>query len=716
MNYKKLRTVISLIFSLTLIAALLSGDLLRTSAAGDQLDITFHGNGKLATDFSSRNDIGHAVAVQADGKIVVVGESDGEVALTRYNPNGSLDTTFSGDGRVLTGLAGRAYAVAIQPDGKIVVAGRVDVNFMGRFLVARYLTSGSPDNSFNGNGSIVVEFPGGGVTLAGASCIAIQPNGYIVVAGTKTDSDLTNSWRRWAIARFAPSGLLDPLFDNDGRVETNFGSAPSALEGASAITILSDGKILIAGTSSPSSNSNFTLARYNTNGSLDTSFDTDGKVVVDFGANEQINDMKLQADGKIVVAGTSGTASVRHFAVGRFNATGTPDTSFDLDGIALTNINPAGNDVANELVIQADGKIVLAGTKFTGTGPGDYVLARYLQNGSLDSGFGQAGIVTTDLNNNSDDEANGIALQSDGKLVVAGMTRNTGTTHDNFSAARYLPGGATQFDFDGDSKTDLGIFRPSNAQWWINRSSNSSTFATQFGATTDRIAPADYTGDGKTDIAIWRPSTGTWFVLRSEDFSFYAFPFGTKGDIPAADDYDNDGRADAAIFRPSNATWFIQRSTGGTTIQQFGTNGDVPVVADYDGDGRADLAIYRPSLGQWWLNRSTAGVIAVTFGVSTDKAVQGDYTGDGKADVAFWRPSTGSWFILRSEDLSFFSFPLGISTDIPAPGDYDGDGRHDATVFRPSNATWFSQRTTAGTLIQQFGTSGDRPIPNSFVP
>ena len=111
-----------------------------------------------------------------------------------------------------------------------------------------------------------------------------------------------------------------------------------------------------------------------------------------------------------------------------------------------------------------------------------------------------------------------------------------------------------------------------------------------------------------------------------------------------------------------------------------------------------------------------AGVIALAFGVSTDKQVPGDFTGDGKADVAFWRPSTGEWFILRSENFSFFSFPFGASTDIAAPGDYDGDGRIDATVFRPSTATWFSQRTTAGTLIQQFGSTGDRPVPNAFVP
>ncbi len=109
-------------------------------------------------------------------------------------------------------------------------------------------------------------------------------------------------------------------------------------------------------------------------------------------------------------------------------------------------------------------------------------------------------------------------------------------------------------------------------------------------------------------------------------------------------------------------------------------------------------------------------MIVYQFGASTDKAVQGDYTGDGKSDVAFWRPSTGEWYILRSEDTSYYSAPFGTATDIPAPGDYDGDGRFDTTVFRPSNTIWYSQRTTAGTLIQQFGATSDKPLPNAFVP
>ena len=274
----------------------------------------------------------------------------------------------------------------------------------------------------------------------------------------------------------------------------------------------------------------------------------------------------------------------------------------------------------------------------------------------------------------------------------------------------------TRFDFDGDGKTDISIYRPAVSQWWYQKSSNGGNGAFQFGSSADKLVPADFTGDGKTDIAVWRPQTGEWLIMRSEDNSFYSFPFGANGDTPVPADYDGDGRADAAVFRPSTNTWFILKSTGGTTIQTFGQSGDVPVVADYDGDNKADIAVYRPSVGEWWLQRSGLGSIAFQFGNNTDKPVQGDYTGDGKADVAFWRPSTNEWFVIRSENNSFYSFPFGTNGDIPAPGDYDGDGKSDAAVFRPSNNTWYAQRATSSTLIQTFGQSGDKPIPNAFVP
>ncbi|CAN5212122.1 hypothetical protein BH10ACI1_BH10ACI1_23230 [soil metagenome] len=318
----------------------------------------------------------------------------------------------------------------------------------------------------------------------------------------------------------------------------------------------------------------------------------------------------------------------------------------------------------------------------------------------------------------------GSSIAVSGETVIIGSKDEYTTAGNSFAGAAYIfKFGGSPFDFDGDDKTDISIFRPSNGQWWINRSSDTQTQAFTFGANGDRIMPGDFTGDGKTDIAFYRPvnfPNNNWYILRSETYTFYAFPFGNSTDLPTVGDFDGDGRADQAVFRPSTATWYIQNAYVQTTILQFGQTGDVPAVADYDGDGKSDIAIFRPNGAngaEWWyLKSATNQVTALQFGISTDKPVQGDFTGDGKADIAVWRPSNGNWFILRSEDFSFYSFPFGTSGDVPAPGDYDGDGKFDAAVFRPTNTTWYVNRSTAGTLIQQFGIAGDKPVPNAFVP
>lgn len=306
-------------------------------------------------------------------------------------------------------------------------------------------------------------------------------------------------------------------------------------------------------------------------------------------------------------------------------------------------------------------------------------------------------------------------------LDASGNGSFTSTSHQTINIVGIeSPRSRAPFDYDGDNKTDISIFRPGPGEWWVLRSSNGTNFALQFGSSTDKLVPADYTGDNKADVAFWRPSNGNWFILRSEDFTFFAFPFGTNGDVPVPADFDGDNKADYALFRPSTLNWFIQKSTGGTDILTFGAAGDKPVVADYDGDAKADIAIYRPagaSGSEWWVRRSSNGSsFALQFGTPTDRPVQGDFTGDGKADVAFWRPSNGNWFVLRSEDFSFFAFPFGANGDVPVPGDYDGDGKFDAGVFRPSNLNWFVQRSTAGTLIQAFGAAGDIPTPSVYVP
>ncbi len=317
---------------------------------------------------------------------------------------------------------------------------------------------------------------------------------------------------------------------------------------------------------------------------------------------------------------------------------------------------------------------------------------------------------------NGDRFGSGVAL-SFGHLVV-GAAEKALTSPNGQGAAYYftLPPPKVKFDFDGDGKADISIFRSVNGQWWYQQSSDNFVRAFQFGTSSDKAVPADFDGDGKTDHAIYRPSTGEWFILRSSNLTFFSVPFGISTDKPAPGDFDGDGLADVAVFRGSEGVWYISKSSGGTQISQWGAAGDVPVNADYDGDGKSDVAIFRPADGSWWINRSTAGVFVTSFGVGTDKPVPADYTGDGKTDVAVWRPGNGSWYVLRSEDSSFFAVPFGANGDIPAAADYDGDGKADFAVFRPDGANWFIQRSTQGILIQQFGSTGDTPTPAAFMP
>jgi hypothetical protein len=285
-----------------------------------------------------------------------------------------------------------------------------------------------------------------------------------------------------------------------------------------------------------------------------------------------------------------------------------------------------------------------------------------------------------------------------------------------FEANDYACGSVrSRADFDGDGKTDLSVFRPSEGNWYLNRSTDGFAVL-NWGVSTDTLVPGDYDNDGKTDTAVFRPNADPaqpdFWILNSNGFTVTGASWGVSGDVPVVGDYDDDGKSDVAVFRPSDNTWYILRSGGGITVTPFGMAGDVPVVGDFNGDGAADLNVYRS--GTWTGELSGGGTYSHTLGTAGDILAPADYDGDNIDDVAVYRPSTGVWHIRGSMGGSVTTTAWGISTDVPVPGDYDGDGKDDVAVYR--NGTWYALRSTAGALITAFGVASDRPIPNEYIP
>ncbi len=265
-------------------------------------------------------------------------------------------------------------------------------------------------------------------------------------------------------------------------------------------------------------------------------------------------------------------------------------------------------------------------------------------------------------------------------------------------------------DFDGDGKTDLSVFRPTEGNWYLNRSTSGFT-AINWGLSGDVLVPGDYDGDNITDTAIKRG--GDWFILRSCDSTTAIVNWGLSSDIPVSGDYDGDLKNDFAVFRPSQGNWYVLRSSdGGNVIFNWGLSTDRPIAGDFDGDGKTDFTVYRG--GVWYINGSSTGVKIVTFGLSSDMPVPADYDGDRRDDIAVFRPSDGYWYILRSSNNAVDYVQFGSNGDVPVPGDYDGDGRYDQAVYR--GGVWYLNRSTAGFAGAQFGLAADNPVPKAYIP
>ncbi len=356
---------------------------------------------------------GRSVALQSDGKIVVAGDYGDQFTVVRYDSDGSRDTSFGIDGKVTTPFSvwfDYGQSVAIQSDGKIVAAGYTTAG-TGDFAVARYNTDGSLDTSFDGDGMVITGIGSGGD--AGYS-VALQSDGKIVVAGASASG---TSSTNFALVRYNTNGSLDTLFDGDGKVVTAVGASSAGY----GVALQSDGKIVVAGYSLIGSQEDFALVRYNADGSLDASFGVGGQVTTDLASSgDWARSVALQPDGKIVVAGYKEYDGSYDFAVVRYGTDGALDTSFGVGGKVITDTG-TWRDLGYSVALQSDGKIVVGGLSSNG----DFALLRYNANGVLDTSFSVDGMAFVDSLGNGYD----VAIQSDGKILLAG---------GSFSVARYL--------------------------------------------------------------------------------------------------------------------------------------------------------------------------------------------------------------------------------------------------------------------------------------
>ncbi len=665
----------------------------RRLLSGGYLDTTFGTNGLVTTNFSGGFDQVSQVAVQADGKIVAVGTSSADVIsggrdflIARYNADGTLDSSFGDQGKTYVDFSSRsdeASAVVIQGDGKIVVAGSsADTNDSQDkdFALARLNTDGSLDTSFGTAGKQTTDFTNGRdsistVLLDGGNIVAI---GTTAPAGSPLHSD-------FALARYLSTGVLDGSFGVAGRMTTDIGgdTADSAFGGV----VQPDGKIVAAGgTLVVGQKGDFALVRYNTDGSLDTTFDSDGKVITDFGGAEESRAVALDGS-KIVAVGRSNVSGSDDFALARYNADGSLDTTFGTGGKTTNDLFGGSADYALSTVVDAQGRIIVGGST---AAPGNvdhslFVLAGYNDSGALDSSFGIGGLSTTDAGagNNA---LYSLAIDDAGRLVAGGVVPggfsdgSTVASRSDFAIARYSGTNTSPIFATSPAPGAPPTIRVFDATTHESLLSFDAFDGFQNGVT---VAMGDVNGDGYPDIIAAAGQGGSSNIRVFDGKTGQALD-GTLGSFlafPGSDDVNNPQFFTGAFQGPLNvAAGDINGDGHDDVIVAVAADGPphLKVFSGADGSELLSLLVYpgadNPSDPAYFTNAFQGGV----------RVASGDVTGDGRDDIITGAgPGAGPHVkvydgVTHEVVNSYFAYDSTYAGGVRvAAGDYNGDGTDD---------------------------------------